>query len=978
MTGLSFNNKINYPKTSILTKLKFLVVVFFICLSFPAFADHKEDELPFDEVSVYLNVIGVGGTELSAVIKGQSIYLSVNQLFDFLKIKNIANAEKNNISGFFINQQANYLIDNLNKQIIYQSKTFKLDKDDIIRTDGVLYLKSGIFGSVFGLNCNFNFRNLTVNLNTQLELPVIREQRQENMRKNVGSLKGEIRADTIIKRDYPLFNLGTADWSLVTSSQQIAGNDTRLNLNMGGIFAGGEANVSLNYSNKEPFSERRQNYLWRLANNDNRFLKQTLLGKIYSQSTSSIYAPIVGLQLSNTPTTYRRSFGAYSLTDKTEPGWIVELYVNNNLVDYKKADPAGFYTFQVPLVYGNSEVKLRFYGPLGEERSSEQNISIPFNFLQPKEFEYNVTAGIVEDGVGSQYARAALNYGLNKIMTIGGGIEYLSSITTKKDIPFVNTSFRLTSNLLLSSQYDYGVRFKNILTYRLPNNIQIEGNYVRYAKDQRAINNTYLEERKIMLSMPVKAAGLSFYSRMAFGQVILPGIKYSTAEWLVSGMIKGISTTLNTYALINNFSKPYVYSNISMSVRTLAGIIFTPQAQYNYQQNELISVKVGLEKHILKQGFLNLIYEENLRNQMSNISLGFRYNFSFAQAAFISRTSNNGVSMLQSARGSLIYDQKTSYLGLNNRSSVGRGGLNVSCFLDLNANGIRDNNEERVSGITARVNGGRIENSKRDTTLNVLDLEPYASYLVEIEMGQTNNISWHLANKSVKVSVNPNQIKLVELPVSIVGEVSGMVYLKANENEKGQGRITIYILNAKGIPVAQTITEADGYYTYLGLPSGDYSAVVDTAQLNILNMQSYPATRQFQIKNTNDGDVADGEDFILEKISMNSEEPEVDNTVISNETNLEATAVKNLLDEKDKRKITRPNLLKRRNYAEAKLSVNSNKKLNKRSKNLIKPNTPRVAFQDTLFNNSATYFNPGIALINGVWVYVIYSYSSNR
>ncbi len=109
-----------------------------------------------------------------------------------------------------------------------------------------------------------------------------------------------------------------------------------------------------------------------------------MAGKIHTGAISSIYNPVVGVQLTNTPTTYRRSFGTYNLSDRTDPGWIVELYVNNVLVDYVKADASGFFTFEVPLVYGNSIVKLKFYGPWGEERTREQNINIPYNFLPAK------------------------------------------------------------------------------------------------------------------------------------------------------------------------------------------------------------------------------------------------------------------------------------------------------------------------------------------------------------------------------------------------------------------------------------------------------------------------------------------------------------------------------------------------------------------------------------------------------------------
>ena len=114
----------------------------------------------------------------------------------------------------------------------------------------------------------------------------------------------------------------------------------------------------------------------------------------------------------------------------TEPGWIVELYINNVLVDYIKADASGFFTFEVPLIYGNSMVKLKFFGPWGEERTREQNISIPFNFLPPKTLEYTVGAGIVEDTLMSRFSRADVNYGVTRSLTVGAGAEYLSSLSS--------------------------------------------------------------------------------------------------------------------------------------------------------------------------------------------------------------------------------------------------------------------------------------------------------------------------------------------------------------------------------------------------------------------------------------------------------------------------------------------------------------------------------------------------------------------
>jgi hypothetical protein len=234
------------------------------------------------------------------------------------------------ISGFFISPDATYEINRIENRILFQDRIFKLEDGDLIRTESNLYLKSSYFGKVFGLDCIFNFRNLSVVVNTKLDLPVIREMRQEEMRHNLTRLKGETQADTTIGRTYPLFKFGMADWS-VTASQEINGkSDTRLNLSLGSMIAGGEASAALYYNSTDPFSEKQQYYLWRYVNNDFAPLRQIMAGKIPANAISSIYNPVVGIQLTNTPTTYRRSFGSYTLSDKTEPGWIVELYVNNS------------------------------------------------------------------------------------------------------------------------------------------------------------------------------------------------------------------------------------------------------------------------------------------------------------------------------------------------------------------------------------------------------------------------------------------------------------------------------------------------------------------------------------------------------------------------------------------------------------------------------------------------------------------------
>ncbi|MCX6266900.1 MAG: SPOR domain-containing protein [Bacteroidetes bacterium] len=811
-----------------------------------------------------LKIPKIGVVEVPAFVRNEFLYLPLTDLFTFVKIQNTPSPGYDSISGFFINQQSDYLIDRSFNRIRYQNRIVELSDGDLIRTENNLYLRSDYFGQVFGLNVLFDFRAMTATLSTNFELPVIREMRMELMRKDLSRLKGEIKADTFIGRKYPLFHFGMADWT-VSATQQIAGkNNVWLGLTLGSLIAGGEANVGLTYSNQQAFSEKHQYYLWHYANNDRQALRQVMLGKISAVATSSIYAPMVGLQFTNTPTTFRRSFGSYTLTDYTEPGWVVELYVNNVLVDYLKADASGFFTFEVPLVYGTSAILLRFYGPWGEERSRERSISIPFNFLPPHKLEYTVTAAMVENAQNSLFSRVNVNYGLNQRATIGGGVEYLSSVVPGSVMPFVNLSLRLGSNLLLSGEYSYGVRFKGILSYRLFRNIQLELNYFRYQKDQKAVSTNYIEERKVMISVPVRVKKFVSLVRLTLDQVLLNKTRNLTAELLISGTLYGVSANLTTFGLFFDPLRPYIYSTLSLGFRLPARFILIPQVQYDYSHSRLVSMKAELERKMFRHGVIKLSYEHNFAVNIQNIMIGMRYDFPFAQSGFSAMYGNKNISLVQSFRGSMLFDAKTKWIGLNNMTNVGKGGLVIIPFLDLNANGKRDKDEPKVTGLNLHITGGRIEQNKRDSSIRVLDLEPFTSYFIETDKAGFDNVAWQIKKPVISVAIDPNQLKLIELPIAVFGEGSGMVYVKKEGELIGQGRIIVSFFRDDSTFAGRTLTEGDGYFSYLGLAPGSYYVKVDEGQMRRLNMSVFPESLPFTITKNREGDLAGGLDFVLQ------------------------------------------------------------------------------------------------------------------
>jgi hypothetical protein len=450
------------------------------------------------------------------------------------------------------------------------------------------------------------------------------------------------------------------------------------------------------------------------------------------------------------------------------------------------------------------------------------------------------------------------------MITASAGFEYLSSVTSGNTMPFFKLSIRPVPKMIITGEFTYLVRAKAILNYRFASNFQLEVNYTKYNKEQKAIYHNYLEERRLLLSFPVSFGRILSFSRISVNQIVLPVSKYTYGEYIFSFNAHRLNSNITTNAFFTNQWKAAFNTNIALNYRLYKKLFFKPQFQYDYSRQMFTMAKTAIEKYIFSRGFVNLSYETNFYSKTNSVGVGFRYDFSFAQTSFAVRQTHKTTSVVQSARGSLLYDSKGRYTRFDNRSSIGKGGMLVVPFLDINRNGKRDAGEPKAEGLNFTVNGGSTECIKKDTTFRVFDLEPYINYLVKIDANGFDNIAWQIQKHTISVQVEPNNFKLVEIPVLIMGEVSGNVFLKNKNGNKSLGRITVAFFNSDSTSSFRAVTESDGYFSLLGLPPGFYTARIDSKQLKKLNMTSTPTELKFRISASREGDLIDGLEFILE------------------------------------------------------------------------------------------------------------------
>jgi hypothetical protein len=832
-----------------------------------------EDEsivMVFDEIPIRVIVEGYKNFYVDAIYSNNKLlYINVEDLFKMLEIPCVAGQMGNSLSGFIEYQRRTYLIDYSAKQLKIGDKII-YTKNRLVKETGELYLESSLLAEAFGLLSIFSFRSLSLQLKPDFELPAIRQLRIEKMRSNLAKLKGEEVADTAVNRSYHFFKFGMLDWGVASVQTLEGATENHIGLALGTEMLYGEADMSINYYTQYKFDNHQFQYLWTWVDNDKKIIKQAKIGKIPTQPISYLDAPVVGAVVRNTPTTIRKATGYYAINEFTEPNWTVELFINNVLVDYTQADASGLFTFKVPIVYGYTTLKLKFYGIMGEERTEERTMNVPYTVMPAGEFEYSLATGLLQDTSRSHYSKAEMNYGINQKVTVGGGAEYLSSVPNSPFIPYATATIQPFAKLTINGEYAHGVRTSGLLNYYLMRDVLVEIDYTKYRNGQLATRFNAPEERKVRLSVPFRYKIIHGIAKINFTQLVYSAFNYNQAYLTFSAYFKQFSAnSTSQFNWINN--KPaFVTTDLTFSYRLNNGYTIRAASLYNLSGNKPMSFKAAIERNIPK-GNISVSYERNVIACNNLISVNLRYDLPFVRSNISALQSNGRISMAESAQGSLAFGSGNNYLYPANSSAVSKGGISLYPFLDLNQNGVFDKGENMVKINSVNAYGGKMLFSENDSIVRITNLNAFTNYLVEFKDNDLQNISWRFKYKRYKVLIDPNQFKRIDIPVIPVGEVSGMTYLDNKNTVKGIGRVLVKIYKKNGLLlVAETLSESDGYIYYLGLEPDDYIARIDSVQLSNLKLSASPPQVYFTLKAVENGDMVSGIDFVIRSVQLDS------------------------------------------------------------------------------------------------------------
>ncbi len=816
-----------------------------------------QDEVEYDQFTINLNVDKLGMYEMEAIYSNDKIYLPIIDLFGKLEIYLNHSIQLDTISGFILSNDNTYSLNTNSGLITFRDKSEVLKPEQIIADFRDVYLPKEIFEKMFGMTMDFNFRELTLFLRSDIELPVIKQLRIKQLRTNLLTLSGEVYADTTISRKWNWIRGAVMDWNLQSKEDNLGGNLQQFRSSIGMEVLGGELNWRSLVTRDSVIKFQNTSLKWRYVNDKFTLLKQIEAGNVNISLTGQTISNFYGVKLTNTPYTSKKTFGSYLIQRKTNPGWEVEIYVNGILVNFTTADMNGYFNFEIPLVFGSSIILIRYYGPWGEESVEEIPINIPFSFTTHKHFEYQTFTGITADSTRLMFNKTKMSYGLSRWATIIAGYEYFEGSSLNKNIFSGSFNLALGKNTLLNYSYLHNSNHYVELMHRTKRNFVITGKHRQYLKNQLIIQTINWGESELGINLPIWNRKLKIHVRNA-DRFTFSNERYSfISESAISFFYKRINTGFTFIT-----SEETVLSwNTSFYLKNNWTIIHN--SSYNISRESPVSSALQLQKRFNKMLFAqtNLNYSYSTKNLQVGVSIYVDFNFMRTSGNITMQ--KNDISSTQTMAGSIHFTGKPNPVFVSNSNSVGRAGIDVLVFLDVNHNNKKDNDEPLVKNAAVAINKGKQVMIENDTIHRFVSLEPYSPYLLTVVNNGFPYISWILEKTTWSVVTNPNQITKFYIPVKPMGELEMKVLLDKNGKISPAYRQIVYIMDSNNKQIGKGLSEQDGSFSYMGLAPGNYTIQFDEKQLKGLGLSSNYPQIAFEIKTSTQGDFVDGIEITL-------------------------------------------------------------------------------------------------------------------
>lgn len=347
-----------------------------------------------------------------AVQQNGRYYLPIGALSDVFGFYVDIDRSARTAEGYAMDEDKKYFLDANKGSLRYNGQKVQLNNDMILdasMADDDIYVLIDVFSQIWPMTLDVNLSSLVLRVKPDGKLPfeelMDRKKRQENLLLMEEKKERERLEDLpFVSNPYQLYTPPVLDLA-ASAGYNARLNRSEMRTTLNGVqdlgYASADYSATLGRNGSDLDKPEKIRLRFTRQNIHDRALpaglEEVQWGDVRLANRDLISSGLSGRGaiFTTKEKTFSSEFDVITVDGTGTPGWEVELYINNELIDFGVVDSTGIYRFEdVSIGYGNNRVRTVLYGPQGQVKEKVENYFYQSNMVKSGENVFS--GGVIE------------------------------------------------------------------------------------------------------------------------------------------------------------------------------------------------------------------------------------------------------------------------------------------------------------------------------------------------------------------------------------------------------------------------------------------------------------------------------------------------------------------------------------------------------------------------------------------------------
>ncbi|MPY24117.1 carboxypeptidase regulatory-like domain-containing protein [Shewanella sp. YLB-07] len=770
--------------------------------------------------------------ELFAYQEEGKQYLPMQLLAELLMLPVQFDADTRSLSGWYLSPEKTIDVSNNLMMFWGNGNDCSIKNTRVFYDDWDLYVESRVIEQMFGLKIVFEpsrqgfsiLESATIPLSQLQErkrrYELFTAQQEQNNKLKIKEIKRE---DAMIGDLAMSLDLGIVSQQKLDIKKSQVEGFIQARTDIGGH------NVYVGYSWSET-DEVINAYIEKTLADS--WVKHYRIGSIESHSMPLISESSAGVGVRVTAGEgFTDDFRYITVEGEVEPDWDVELYRNNSLISIQRVGSNANYRFtQVPYYMGLNQYQLRFFGPNGETRTESFSKMLDSSVLDKGSLGFSYGSMLREqDDLQQHYLN--VNWAVTDRLTTG--VSIVKQEIAEDDwltIPKVSINFLGGKNLLQLNYADTGDGFATGVI------VQGSGGDIDWLADWEFfddfsswenLDDRLKQQAQLNLNGSFAMSDLSWSLSGNWKEHTL-GSDFLQFNAMLSGQYHRLSYS-NELRWQSSLYENRIYNRIAASgrvhdwyLRSYLDLAVAPELEVNQW---VLNANSSISERLNYQVELNYHPQNDDPFSVRN-SIAYLFDHSALRLVIDNHSDGDWFAQLR-WNSSLLWQPETNLWLLDRLSHLNTGAVKIIAFQDDNADGVFDDNELAVSGLSFSGHSQSDNTTDHKGELLITHLQttrPQRLLLKESSLSDP-----FLVPSTIAITVNPHPGNIQEIlyPVLYTAELEGNVVSRVGSKLLPAMGMLVTLRNEALNLEYKTRVEYDGVFIFDRVIPGRYQIFIE-------------------------------------------------------------------------------------------------------------------------------------------------------